>query len=230
MKKFIIASIVTAMALTLAAPVFADGATNSSSSSVKIEIEAGAPSIGGVTDPDDPDDPEDPGQTEPEEGEVPKDKDGNMISITVPTVIPLVFTKDGKTLGPTNFTLKNYDTFGVAIDKVRFVAVPDSGWQIHQVEQDAEPGDYLIGLPKNQKTIEVLVGDMNDEHKTKVSVGDDSAENRIRDLGLKLDGVAEVNGDHNDLTIEFQVVRPQFTEASESSKAFTMYIDFAFAD
>lgn len=210
MKKLVIASIVSAMALTMAAPVFAadDVAKNTSNTQVNITIEAGAPSIGYDDDG-------------------PTDEDGNFVSITLPSVLPIVFKADGTTVTPDDFTIKNWDTTDVSVDNIYFETT-NKNWEIHQVETGAKPGDYLLDKGHNYEGIEMLIGADGGE---KVSVGEEGDENRIADLELVLEGVAEVGEEnHTDMVLDFQVVRTIWTEESEVEGAFVMHVDFSFVE
>lgn len=221
-KSSIIASIAAAtMLLSMSAPAFAETVVNTSNTAVNITIEAGGPNVG-----------EEPGDWE--EGDIPTDPEGNILSVTVPAVLPLVFTKDGKTTVPENFTIRNFDTTDIDIKNI-YLDPGETGWDIHQVASNAKPGEWLLDKGKNYKTIEMLVGDAadtsNDGAPTLVSIGKSTDDNRIAALGMTLEGVDEVDGSHNDITLKFQVCRTLFTEANDGPEdAYTMHIDFAFAE
>ena len=181
--------------------VYADDVTTASNTSVTIEIETGAPSIG-------------------DNG--PLDDSGNIISLTVPSVLPFIFNKNGTTTVPTDWTIKNYDTDSIKVENIYFE--PREDWKIHQVQTNQLPGEYLLNKSKDYKEIEVFIGEMGKNNA--VSIGDKIATNNISSINMIIPGINDE--EYTSKTLEFKVYRTPFTIASEELGAYTMHIDFGF--
>ena len=178
--------------------------TNASNTAVMIEIEAGGPSIGDTG---------------------PLDDNGNLISLTVPSVLPFIFNKNGTTTVPTDWSVRNYSKDDIVINNIYFEGNDD--WNIHQVESDKKTGEYLLDKGKDYKTIEVLIGEADKNNA--VSIGSQDSINNIQNISMIINGVDEVGeNNYNSTTLEFKVYRTPFTTASNEYGAYTMYIDFGF--
>ena len=205
MKRLVNSILAGILTTTMSLNVMADknAVTSSSGTTVTIEIEEGGPTIG------------DNGPLE----------DGNIISITVPSVLPFIFNKNGSTTVPTDWSVRNYSEDDIVINNIYFDGNDD--WDIHQVENDKKPGEYLLDKGKDYKTIEVFIGEAG--RNNTVSIGDKYSTNNIKNISMVIDGVDEVSeNNYNSKTLEFKVYRTPFTTASNEYGAYTMHIDFGF--
>ena len=204
MKK-LLSSILTIPLIMSTLSTNAFAISNASNTNVTIEIEAGGPSI---SDKDGP-----------------LDKDGNLISLTVPSVLPFIFNKNGTTTVPTDWSIKNYDTEDIKVNNIYFE--PHNDWNIHQVENNQKPGEFLLDKGHDYKTIEMLIGEKDKNNN--VSIGTKEDDNRIKDINMIIEGVDESReDDYSSITLDFKVNRTPFTKASDEYNAFTMHIDFGF--
>ena len=103
-----------------------------------------------------------------------------------------MYFKNGSTITSTDWTIKNYDTDAVRIDNIYFDPLRD--WNIHQTTGSEKPGEYLLDKGHDYKTIEIYVGEQDKNNH--VSTGNETDENRIRDLNMSIPGV-ETPGDES---------------------------------
>ena len=146
----------------------------------------------------------------------------DVLSVTVPAVLPIIFESNGSTTTPKNFEIKNLGSTNVGINNI-YLETTNSGWDIHQVENDTKPGEYFLNKGNNFQTIEMLVGEID---KEKVSIGTIENENRIVDLNITIDA-AILEEIYNSTILDFDVYRTIFTKKYEVENAFILVVEFS---
>ena len=201
MLKKVIAFSLAVLVLS-SSPVLAQ--TNSSNTAVDIIIDGDSPSIG-----------------YDEDGKI--DDTGRLISVTVPSVLPIIFNSDGSTTTPTNFVIKSYDSEDIRVDNMWLEVIEDD-WSVHQVDDDATPGEFFLNKGHNYKAVEMLVNEKDSEFFA--SLADNEDDNKVKDLWLYLE--ADESAEQSILALEFRVYRGLFTEAAEGVVPYSLHIDFSF--
>ena len=139
------------------------------------------------------------------------------VSVTVPTMIPIVFNADGTNTLPTNWTIENLSTIaGIYISHIEMDA-NDSGWTL--LGQSENVKDVIAGLKK----IKFYVGDESDLKLVEPLEGTESEKGRAifgRDVFQIKSGETRV--------LSFDVERGAFRQNEASAKAFGMELFFDF--
>ncbi len=139
------------------------------------------------------------------------------VSVTVPTVLPIVFNEDGTNTVPTNWTIENISNI--------------AGIHLSTVDMDAETSGWKL-LADSQDT-KVLKADTK---SIKFSVGKEGALKLVAPTSGNESTTGTVNFDDNAIAIasgetqvlSFDVQRGAFTEDVATAKAFDMVLTFNF--
>ncbi len=139
------------------------------------------------------------------------------VSVTVPTVLPIVFNEDGSNTLPTNWTIENKSTIaGIHLSKIDMNA-QNTGWKLLALSENAKE------LPADTKSIKFSVGKAG---ALKLVTPTTGTENASGSVAFNAEEIAIPSGQTQ--VLSFDVERGAFTETEASAKAFDMVLTFNF--
>ena len=139
------------------------------------------------------------------------------VSVTVPTVLPIVFNEDGTNTLPTNWTIENKSSIaGIHLFQLTLNA-GESGWKVLASTKDTTQ------LPVNTKAIKFYAGNAENLKLVNPAGG---VENKA---GVLLLDESDINIPAGETKVlSFNVERGAFTTTEASAKAFDMELTFEF--
>lgn len=139
------------------------------------------------------------------------------VSVTVPTVLPIVFNADGTNTVPTNWTIENKSTIaGIHLSEVSMDA-NDSGWKLLSASQNVKE------LGVDTKSIKFSIGKAGAMKTVAPTSGTEQAEGKVTFGNTEISipsGKTQV--------LSCGVERGAFTKTEASAKAFDMVLTFNF--
>lgn len=139
------------------------------------------------------------------------------VSVTVPTVLPIVFHEDGTNTLPTNWTIENKSTItGIHLAQVDMNAA-GSDWSLLAATEDTKK------LPVDTKAIQFSVGK---EGGLKLVAPTNGRSNAVGTVTFGADEISIQSGETQ--VLSFGVKRGAFTNSEASAKAFDMVLGFEF--
>lgn len=139
------------------------------------------------------------------------------VSVTVPTVLPIIFNEDGTNTLPTNWTIENKSTIaGIHLSQVDMNA-EENGWTLLAATEDTKK------LPVDTKSIQFSVGKDGALKLVAPSAGKSASSGSAV---FEANDIAIASGETQILS--FDVKRGAFTESAVSAKAFDMVLTFEF--
>lgn len=139
------------------------------------------------------------------------------VSVTVPSVLPIVFNEDGTNTLPSNWTIENVSTIsGIHLSQISMDA-KDTGWKLLADSEDTKK------LSADTKSIKFYAG--KDEN-LKLIVPSTGTESNTGSVTYGAEDISIASGEEQVLT--FDVERGAFTQNEASAKAFDMILTFNF--
>ena len=139
------------------------------------------------------------------------------VSVTVPTVLPIVFNEDGTNTLPTNWSIENKSTIaGIHLSEVEMYS-SDETWSLLAQTEDTK------ALPVGTKAMQFSIGKEGALKLVEPSLGRSSAAGSVN---FAADEISIPSGENQVLT--FGVKRGAFATAEASAKAFDMVLTFNF--
>ena len=141
----------------------------------------------------------------------------DQVSVTVPTVLPIVFNEDGTNTLPTNWTIENKSTI--------------AGIHLKQIDMTSKNGLWkLLGTTRDTKSISVdtkaIRFSVGQEGNFKVVMPTEGTEHSSGRLEYASDEIARPSGTTKNL--DFKVERGACTKSEASAEAFQMVLTFKF--
>lgn len=139
------------------------------------------------------------------------------VSVTVPTVLPIVFNENGTNTLPTNWTIENLSSIaGIHLAQIDMDA-EDSGWKLLADSVD------VTTMAADTKAIKFSVGKAG---ALKLVVPTSSTESATGSVSFAASDISVASGQTQ--VLSFDVQRGAFSESQASAKAFDMVLTFKF--
>lgn len=141
----------------------------------------------------------------------------DQVSVTVPTLLPIVFNEDGTNTLPSNWTIENKSTIaGIHLKQIDMSSKGDA-WKLLAESKDTKT------LPVDTKAMKFSVGK---EGNLKVVMPTEGAEDTTGKLEFTSSDISIPSGETQNLS--FHVERGAFTKTQAYAEAFNMTLTFKF--
>ena len=141
----------------------------------------------------------------------------DQVSVTVPTLLPIVFNEDGSNTLPTNWTIENKSTIaGIHLKQIDMVSKGDV-WKLLADSRDTKT------LSADTKAMKFSIGK---EGELKVVAPTEGTEHSSGQLEFATGEISIPSGKTQKL--DFGVERGAFTESQAYAEAFNMVLTFRF--